>query len=274
MTADLSSEDIRRYVNGKVEEQMSRLDVFAEIDSTNSYLMQAAGPLPQKICVAVTTNQTAGRGRHGKTWDAPAGSGLCLSVAYTYAKQPQNLAALTLAVGLAAVSALQAIGIDGVKIKWPNDLVVNDQKLGGILTEVQQQADAGVTVVTGIGINLALPDEMRVRPADWSDGIADLSSLRDDVTSPAELAGVLITLLYRTFERFHLDGFPSFAARWREHDWLSGRAVRIETAGREVVGIAAGIDDAGALLVKTNSDGLERVTSGSILEAGDSKAVA
>src|SRR5210317_2169135 len=135
--SNLDADAIRRFANDPLRERLAAFDVFPEIGSTNTYLMQAAGPAPGMISIAATSNQTAGRGRQGKIWQSPPGSGIAISVAYTFAAQPANLPALTLMLGLGVVDALEELGATSVMIKWPNDLVALDGKLGGILAEAQ-----------------------------------------------------------------------------------------------------------------------------------------
>ena len=112
----LDAEVIRQLAKDPVRERLAHIKVFSEIDSTNSYLMQMPAPEPGRLSVAVTNNQTAGRGRHGKTWQSPPGSGLCFSAAYTFALQPENLPALTLALGLGAIDALESLGASGIEL--------------------------------------------------------------------------------------------------------------------------------------------------------------
>lgn len=265
----LDAEAIRQCVSRNASSKLALLEVFASIDSTNSYLMQLPGPPPGQIHVAVTTNQTAGRGRHGKTWQSPAGSGLCLSAAFSFAKQPDNLPALTLALGLGAVSALEELGAVGVQLKWPNDLVVRDGKLGGILTEVQSQQTGAVTVISGIGINLNLKDDADFRlESDWARRVMDLTEVCESLPSLDKIAGKLTTHLLRSFVNFETSGFAGVADRWSHHDWLMGREIVVETAREQLRGVGAGIADDGALLVDTLESGLHRVTSGTIVAAG------
>ena len=157
----LDADAIRQFTSDDTQDKLAQLEVFAEIDSTNSYLMLEPGPPAGKLRVAATTNQTAGRGRHGKTWESPPNSGLCISVAYTFGSRPENFSALTLATGLASIAALEELGVGAVQLKWPNDLIANDGKLAGILTEVHQNSSGAMTVVTGIGINVVLAESMR-----------------------------------------------------------------------------------------------------------------
>ena len=261
----LDAAAIRRFVNDPARERLASLDVFAEIDSTNSYLMQTTGPKPGMISIAATSNQTAGRGRHGKTWESPPGSGLCLSAAYTFATKPHNLAALTLALGLGAVDALEELGATDLKLKWPNDLMARGAKLAGILTEVQQNSPGTVTIVVGIGINVDLPDSL-----DLGRSVIDLKSLCDVAPGHDEIAGKVAAHLLQAFVEYEEQGFKAVAGRWSQYDWLLGRAFTVETAGRMISGVGAGIANDGALLVETPDSDIRRISSGTISIAVES----
>ena len=266
----LDGDVIRQLARDPLRQELTRIEVFAEIDSTNSYLMQVPAPDPGELCVAVTRNQTAGRGRHGKTWQSPPGSGLCLSAAYTFTSPPKNLPALTLAVGLGAIDALEKLGAQGIGLKWPNDLMALDGKLAGILTEVQQQSADAVTVVTGIGVNVDLPSEFDSGPeTDWARRVVDLKRVCDILPSPESIAAELVGHLLNVFIDFESSGFAAIADRWSQYDWLLGRELIIDSVAEQITGVAAGVADDGALLVHTVESGIRRVTSGTIVSVGE-----
>ena len=250
------------------------MEVFTEIDSTNTYLMQQPEPFPGQVRVAVTDNQTAGRGRRGRTWQSPAGSGLCLSMAYSFTSSPANFPALTLAIGLGAIGALQSLGVEGVQLKWPNDLILMNGKLGGILTEAQAQSTGAVTVVTGIGLNVDLSEHPDlVVEAEWARRIVDLKSQVDDLPARNDIAASLIIALSDILVDYDSAGFARFSRPWRSYDWLLGKAVTIDTANKQISGIAAGVADDGALLVDTNTSGRQRVTSGTVRSASAAETI-
>lgn len=260
----LDGEAVRRSLCETTSKRLAEFEVFPEIASTNSYLMRRAGPDPGLIGAVLTDNQTNGRGRHGRTWQSPPGSGLCLSLAYTFASQPANLPALTLAIGLGVIEALESLGAAGVKLKWPNDLVANDGKLGGILTETQPQKSGAITVVTGVGINVVLGEGVDIA-SEWSSQVADLSAIVDVLPSGDQMAARIIDALCATFINFEAHGFSQYAQGWSRHDWLHGRDVTIDTAREEVSGTGAGIAEDGALLIDTGSGSIRRITSGSVM---------
>lgn len=265
----LDAELIRQLVGEAVRPRLADIATFAEIDSTNSYLMQMPGPKPGALNIAATSNQTAGRGRHGKVWQSPAGSGLCLSASYTFASQPENLPALTLALGLAAIDALEELGAVGVELKWPNDLVALDGKLGGILTEVQQQSASAITVVTGIGINVDLPGKLDFgMETDWARQVVDLKRICDEQPTQEQIAGKLISSLFDAFADYESSGFGPIAERWSKYDWLLGREITVDTVAEQITGIGAGVSEDGALLIDNPEMGIRRVSSGTIVIAG------
>lgn len=265
----LDADVVRDLLSREARDRLDQLEVFADIDSTNSYLMQLPGPAPGRLCVAATTNQTAGRGQRGRTWVSPPGSGVCLSLAYTYGNQPQNLSALTLAMGVSAINALESLELRGAQLKWPNDLVANDGKLGGILTEAQQQSSGAVTVVTGIGINVNLPDSIPTSEgSEWASHIGDLASISETLPGYDAIAAALVSNMIGAFLDFEGVGFALYSERWRPYDWLIGREIIVDAGGERVQGIAAGVAENGELLVATAKTGTRLITSGSVTVVG------
>ncbi|HEX2140449.1 MAG TPA: biotin--[acetyl-CoA-carboxylase] ligase [Woeseiaceae bacterium] len=249
------------------EDERSRveaLEVFAELGSTNSYLLQEAAPPPGRFRVAIAESQTEGRGRLGRRWISPPRSGLCLSLSCKFVQAPPNLPSLTLAIGAAVAAALRTMGADDVALKWPNDIVVCGGKLGGILTEVRPEVGGGQTVVIGLGLNVDLPEAMREAPGErWASRIVDLKQCVASLPSLPVLAAGILQCLLAAVTRFERDGFEAFYAAWQDCDWLKGKGVSIPQAEEEVRGVASGIDSGGALLVET-ARGTRRIVTGSV----------
>jgi len=258
---------LRRSLGDELTSRLEKIDVFGSMASTNSFLLTAPPPAAGNIRVVIADHQTAGRGRLGKRWLSPPGSGICLSIAYTFAAQPARLPVLTLALGVGVVHALGDLDVTGVSLKWPNDIVAQDRKLGGILTEVQSRPGAVVTVITGIGLNVALPAEADVG-AECGGALrpVDLQTIAKALPAREVIGAALIGALYAASATFDAQGFAAFAPSWKRYDWLLGRHIVVEQSDRDIAGIAAGVDAEGALLVDTATDRI-RVTSGSILLA-------
>ena len=176
--------------------------------------------------------------------------------------------ALTLAIGVGIVDALRALEIEGVSLKWPNDVVALEGKLGGVLTEVQSSNSEGVTIVTGIGLNVDLQQQPDFgAKSDWAQRAIDLRSVRPDHPQREHIAAALVGSLHVVMATFEAQGFAAFIADWQQNDWLRGREITVDLEDRQVTGIAAGVDTDGALLVETGS-GITRIISGSIILAG------
>lgn len=247
---------------------LEKLEVFSSIASTNTYLMTEPPPAVGRFRVAIADHQTSGRGRHFRRWLSAPGEGLCLSLAYTFAGTAAEIGGLTLAIGVGVVRALQQLDVPGISLKWPNDIVALDGKLGGILTEVQSGGTEHATVVTGIGLNVDVRDGIDFgAERDWSHRAVDLKRVVPDPPSRELIAGSLIENLYLTMRHFETVGLSGFMDDWREFDWLRGREVMVDTADRQITGLAGGIGDSGELMIHTDG-GTVPVISGSIVMAG------
>jgi BirA family biotin operon repressor/biotin-[acetyl-CoA-carboxylase] ligase len=247
---------------------LEKLEVFSSIASTNTYLMSQPPPTVGRFRVAVADHQTSGRGRHYRRWISAPGAGLCLSFAYTFDRTAAEIEGLTLAIGVGTVNALRQLDVEGVSLKWPNDIVALEGKLGGILTEVQAGGSGNVTVVTGIGLNVNIGERSDFGvESDWAHRPVDLKSLVDAPPARELLAGTVVDHMYLAFRRFDEYGLATFMDEWRRHDWLRGKQIVVDLPDRQVAGIAAGVDDDGVLLVET-SNGTVPVISGSIVMAG------
>lgn len=259
---------IHESLSPGVRSRLDQIEVFTEIDSTNSHLMREAVPTPGRLRIALADHQTAGRGRQERAWVSAPGSSLCLSLAYTFVSRPEILSGVTLALGVAAANGLREIGVTGVHLKWPNDIVARDGKLGGMLAETQVRGDNRVTVVAGVGINVDLPVGLIQEHASrWAHRAVDLRSLLTEPITRDMLAAVLIDSIVDALVTYEARGFAAFEDAWRRYDWLRGRRITVEQERGRISGVAAGVDREGALLVE-HAGKAQRVLTGSILLEG------
>src|ERR1700722_1351142 len=226
------------------------LDVVQSTGSTNADLLaRAADPYSPEGQVLVAEEQTAGRGRLGRSWQSVPGAALTFSVLLRPAAVPAARRGwLTLLTGVAVASAVRSVASVGAVLKWPNDVLAGDRKLAGILAE---QSPDGSAVVIGTGLNVAAaPGELPVSAA----GLAATSLRAEGATASREdlLLGIL-DQLERWYVAFRADPDPGRSGLLDAYRSLSGtlgRTVRLELpAGRVVPGAAAGIDAEGRLLV-------------------------
>lgn len=226
------------------------VETIAEIDSTNTELMRRArgGRLAPVLLVA--ERQTAGRGRLGRQWLGEPGASLTFSLGLPLA--PPDWSGLSLAVGVAVAEALHP----AVQLKWPNDLWVQDRKLGGILIETAAPPDGGPSrfTIVGVGLNLAPRD-----PPGYATPPFGLRELLPHAVAGAVLQQVAAPVLQAVlgFEQF---GFAPFQARFQARDALAGRPVRLSDG---TAGSAHGVDGQGALLVHTAA-GMKAVSTAEV----------
>ncbi len=251
------------------------IEVVASTGSTNADLRARAEHLAGPLLLAAES-QTAGRGRAGRRWLAEAGDSLCFSLAWPFAGPLQRLAGLSLAVGVALAESLRARGVP-VALKWPNDLLVDGAKLGGILIETASAARDRAWAVIGVGLNvranpardtavgqpvaaLSTLPALAARPATTPDAGPGSGAPIDRNLLLAELADALVAAL-RSFER---DGLAPFIARWDALHAHAGQAVAIVEQGRVLhQGIALGIDPTGCLQLDTGA-GIVPVAAGDV----------
>lgn len=259
----LDAEAIRSRLSPATARAVQELRVLWSTDSTNARLLEGTRPREGAAFVLLAEQQSAGRGRRGRTWLAPPGGAICLSIGWSFARLPPDVGALSLAIGICARRALADCGAAGVMLKWPNDLVVDGAKLGGILIELHTEAAGPAFAVVGIGLNVALDAGLRDAIGATGTQATDLAALGLERPDRNLIAARLIERCIAGLEEFEVAGLRVFAAEWREADALRGRQITVHAAGGTLAGIARGIDVTGALMLETAA-GLRSVVAGEV----------
>jgi BirA family biotin operon repressor/biotin-[acetyl-CoA-carboxylase] ligase len=237
-----------------------RLEVHDHLPSTNSYLMQNIQTYAHGACV-VANLQTQGRGRRGRSWQAGLGASVTFSLLWRFQCGASGLSGLSLAVGIALVRSLHALGVTDAQLKWPNDVLIKREKLAGILIELQGDMEGPSTAVIGIGINLNLPDNLKQQ---IDQPVTDLASVSAKRIDPNVLLGELLKHLTAVLNTFEQDGFASMRDEWLQYHAYQQQAVRMMMPdGRENHGVVIDIADDGSLLIMTSA-GSQRFISGEI----------
>jgi BirA family biotin operon repressor/biotin-[acetyl-CoA-carboxylase] ligase len=214
------------------------------VDSTSLYLDRRPAPAPGATHLCIAEHQQAGRGRQGRSWQAAPGQSITFSALRTVERSPAELGALGLAVGVALCESLHALGFGGVGLKWPNDLLHDGRKLGGILIELRGETAGATRVTIGVGINYGDPGGV---PGTAATGLRAIGTAMDQADR-SRIAGELMGAVTAALEEFVTCGFAPFRTRWDAFDLLAGRAVRVWSAQGTVNGRACGIADNGGLL--------------------------
>ncbi len=233
----------------KLKQQIAnRCFYFDEIPSTNAFILKHAEDLVSgDICVA--EYQSAGRGRRGRVWVSPYGCHLYFSMYWQFPQGMAQAMGLSLVVACSIVSVLQQLGVEGVGVKWPNDIYLNNRKLSGVLIELSGQTDSECNLVIGIGLNMAMGEQhaaMIDQP--WS----DLTGL-DSVPDKTQMLVLLQKQLQLDITLFQKSGLKPFLQRWAAADIFEGQPVKLLMGHDQIQGIYRGIDEQGAVVLETNA---------------------
>lgn len=233
------------------EEQISkqiengRVTVLPVIDSTNQYLLDRLSEL-QSGDACVAEYQQAGRGRRGRKWFSPFGSNIYLSMYWRLEQGPAAAIGLSLVIGIVIAEVLQSLGADKVRVKWPNDLYLQDRKLSGILVELTGKTGDAAQIVSGAGINLMM---RRVESDVVNQGWISLQEAGISIDRNT-LAARLIKELRASLQLFEQEGLAPYLKRWEKLDNFINRPVKLIIGDKEIFGISRGIDAQGALLLE------------------------
>lgn len=240
----LDDDAIRAGVRGSGDVQ-----VIPVIDSTNQYLMERMSDLRSgDTCIA--EYQQAGRGRRGRQWFSPFGANLYMSMYWRLEQGPAAAMGLSLVVGIVIAEALQSAGAKDVRVKWPNDLYLNDRKLAGILVELSGKTGDVAHIVIGAGINLMMRNvDDNVVNQQW------ISLQEAGITIDRNaLTVALINKMREALTLFETEGLAPFIDRWASLDNFINRPVKLVIGEREIHGVARGIDSRGGLLLEQEGE--------------------
>jgi BirA family transcriptional regulator, biotin operon repressor / biotin---[acetyl-CoA-carboxylase] ligase len=239
-----------------------RILTYDSLGSTNTEALEMARKGADEGTCIVARQQTAGRGRHGRTWVSEKDAGLYFSIILRPSLPPDSLPLITLMAGVAVHSTLAAFGMCA-DIKWVNDVLVGEKKISGILAETTM-TDNGLAVVLGIGINIRrtnFPPDL----ADRATSIEEFQTANEQVPSPNQLAAVLTEDLQRFYTKLKApDGPAAIISEWRvRSSYFVGKRVKVSSLGEALVGTTEGLEPNGALrLRKSDGDVV-------IIQAGD-----
>ncbi|BCX70814.1 MULTISPECIES: bifunctional biotin--[acetyl-CoA-carboxylase] ligase/biotin operon repressor BirA [Pseudomonas] len=229
--------------------------VFHSIDSTNAEALRAIERHQAAPFVVLAERQTAGRGRRGRKWVSPFAENIYYSLVLRIEGGMRQLEGLSLVVGLAVMQVLRELGVPGVGLKWPNDVLVGQKKIAGILLELVGDPADVCHVVLGIGINvnMQMADEVDQQ---WTSMRLESGRVFDRNHLAAELG----LMLQKYLARHQIGGFSAVRAEWEQNHLWQGRAVSLIAGVNQIDGEVLGIDGQGALRLKV--DGVEKAFSG------------
>ena len=255
---DLSQ--IRQQLVAQAAKELHCLEVHQTVDSTNELAMRSAQQGSASGSVFLAEAQSAGKGRRGRTWVSPYGRNIYLSVVYGFSGGVAAVEGLSLAVGVAVVRALEAMGVRDLGLKWPNDIFWSGRKLGGVLLEINGDPAGACEVIVGIGINV----QMSVREAAMVDQEwVNLSEITSSFLDRSNVAAHILNGLLPLLGSYGDCGFSRYRDAWLALDCFDGQPVALVAGETTVAGVARGVNETGALCIET-ADGFRFFSGGEI----------
>jgi BirA family transcriptional regulator, biotin operon repressor / biotin---[acetyl-CoA-carboxylase] ligase len=225
--------------------------------------MNMSRDIPNQNNIAVfAEHQTAGRGRRGRSWISPFATNIYFSLLWHFNKDPAEIMGLSLAVGVAVAKALQEYGLtQGIKLKWPNDVLWQRKKLAGILVEMVATSHEQVSTVVGIGINTAM---QTTQAKDINQAWTSIEQITGQPVQRNHLAALLTNHLVATINKFSKEGLSPILSNWRPLDALINQPIRVSNTQNHIDGTMTGISPRGELLLKDKELKEHRFFSGEV----------
>ena len=251
---------LEEHLSANALETISGLHLFSELDSTNTEAFRLIENGEAGVHLIIADAQTAGKGRRGRDWLSPAGSGLYLSLVYPFSESAEKLQALSLVTALSVHEVLLGLGASGLQLKWPNDILAGNKKLSGILLELRKFNNHGF-VVFGIGINVDLSEKEKLsvdRP------VIDLKELLQSKPEFELLAAEITGKLLQNIHEYLRNGFSDFQLAWNKYDRHISSDIVIQNGSKKLIGKSKGVDEVGALVLQS-ANGIEKISGGEIV---------
>jgi len=259
----LDKKTILQNVANKNQQYINKIEIFDELESTNTYLSDAVktgNNNTNNVCFA--EHQTVGKGRLGRSWLSPFAKNIYLSLSWQFAKPPQELSNLGLAVAVAIAEALKIYGIkEGIALKWPNDILWQNSKLAGILVELFGETHYIYNAIIGVGLNVNMPLKTGKKiTQSW----CDTAQITNSKPERNKLAGILLDQLLTAVSSYQDNGLKPFIKKWRGLDASYGKKVTIITPLQKINGTGLGIDENGHFLLKNSTGKIQSFASGEV----------
>lgn len=258
---EFTAEDLKKSLPSTLEIG-KEIVVYEEVESTNSKANELLKQGYPSGTVVIADRQTKGKGRLGRTWISPSGKNLYMSIALKPNIPPKYATVLTLTSVVACTTALRRYTDIPVMIKWPNDMLVDDKKVGGILTEMKIEGEKIKSAVVGIGINVNMTEQ------DMPDEIKEIASSLKICKGEDFSRGLLAVEIIKEFDKWYQllerRQRKTIIDRWMQLSGTIGRQVKIVLTDRELIATAEAIDEEGRLIVKLSDGTYEKICAGDV----------
>ena len=243
---------IFKNLSEQMQDSFNTFDIHLTIDSTSSEAMRLARAGHQGKAFIVAESQVSGRGRRGRNWVSPMARNIYMTLVWPIQNKLEGLHGLSLVTALSLVKALQKSALNGMenlKVKWPNDVWLNNKKLAGILLELYSGTNGSNQIIVGIGLNVSMPIENLVN---ITQAVTDLASHGNIAVDRNVILANLLQQLNSDIELFMEKGFVDFIVQWQLLDVYHNQEVEVRTGSTSTLGKVKGVNQFGALILETN----------------------
>ncbi len=248
----LAGSDINNMLSEKIKRFCRDINVVLKIKSTNSDLLNRLNERKSiHGCVLLAEYQSDGRGRRNKKWYSPIASGICFSLGWRFELMPISPGLLSLYMGVAIARALDSLEIEGIGLKWPNDIIAKNHKIGGILLDIRGESAGPLDIVIGVGVNYKLAKK---EIFDINQPVTDISSISKKSLSRNMIAASLISNIFQVLSDLQVGLNTNLVDEWRKYDCYSEKEAKLILAGEEITGILKGVNEQGALLISVDGE--------------------
>ena len=240
----LNSDNIQSALNAINELPELNVDLHFDLESTNDLALSSAILENSHGKVILAEYQRKGRGRRGRQWLGSIATNLYMSMIWHFHQGANQLSGLSLVVGVAIEQALKSLGVGDIQLKWPNDLMISGQKLGGVLVEVSGDLNSHCAVVIGIGLNIKMSKQAIVEiDQPW----IDLASAGYETLSRHQIVVAIIRSLADCLKQFEAQGFAAFHQQWNQLNAFDHQRIKIQIGEKTLSGTCIGVDQSGGL---------------------------
>lgn len=234
--------------------------IFKEVMSTNTVAKFFAENEDSNGLVIISEKQTNAKGRSGKPWESPLG-GIWLSIILTPSITQNKIPIITLATGVAVEKTFERMGIENAEIKWPNDVLIEDKKVCGILTEAIAKFNTIEHVIVGVGIDLNI--DVEKLPEELQEGTTSIKSITEKEFDENEVIRIFLEEFEKIYKVILDENYEAILKEWRRHSYSIGKEVEIRTPfAKSYDAYVVGVDSEGILIVERADGTLEKVISG------------
>jgi len=246
----LDKNKILEKLNEKTAKQLSNIEIFFEIESTNQYLNNKSLDGAPGGLIVIAEQQSKGIGRRGRGWVSPFGCNLYLSLLWRFPYGAAQLGCLSLYIAVAIVRTLHKVGIKDAGVKWPNDIYWKNKKLAGILLEMRGELSGPSAVVMGIGLNINMPSS-NTETKNIDQAWIDVQTILGRAVDRNEFTAKVINELFDVLNEIP-DAQNKLLEEWKDMDILKGQNIEVTFSNKTIIGEALGINKDGALLLRHN----------------------